>query len=104
MPSLVDSALFTTTGLSDGLLPLLAKDTAEPVEVSTTSNRSRYCAESTPSASVGGVTLTWIGGLVLWVEPRPSAAMLPLSTGWSVGLGPYQLYRRNVVAAFHATE
>src|SRR6266566_5319801 len=102
MPSLVDSALLMTTGFSDGLLPLLANAVAGLVEVSNTSNRSRYCAASTPSGSVGGVTFTRTGALAT-PAARPSAAMFPLSTTWSAGLGLYQRYRRNVVAALQAT-
>src|SRR6266498_5454464 len=86
-----------TTGFSDGLLPLPANAVVGLVVVSNTSNRSRYCAASTPSGNVGGVTLTRTGALA---DPaaRPSGAMFPLSTTGSAGSGLYQRYRRNVVA------
>src|SRR6266545_3007481 len=89
MPSLVDSTLLMTTGLSSGLLPLPANAVAGTVAVLTTSKRSWYCAESTPSGSAGGVTLTRIGVLVLVFAANPSGAMLPLSMTGSNGFGLY---------------
>src|SRR5829696_7848193 len=103
MPSFVDSALLMTTGFSNGLLPLPAKAVAGLVEVSKTSNCSRYWVASTPSGSVGGVTFTRTGVGVLAPAASPRAAMLPLSITGSAGLGLYQRYRRNVEAAAQDT-